>query len=76
MSRCVSIRTTKSPKKLPGEQRAYRCRNTASRAMRAFQTDEHLQVGTGWYEVELCDNCFFASDSTRIVEGKWRWLRS
>lgn len=74
MNRCVSIRMANNPKKLPGEQRVYRCRNEASRAVRVHQENEHLRVGTGWYEVELCDNCFYASDSTAIVEGKWRWL--
>ena len=76
MSRCISIRTANNPKKLPGEQRVYLCRNTATRGVRVHQENEHLRVGTGWYEARLCETCFFASDSTAIVEGSWRWLRS
>lgn len=76
MRRCVSIRTTTNPDKLPGEQRVYRCRNTATRGVRVHQENEHPRVGTGWYTVELCENCFFVSDSTAIVEGHWRWIRS
>lgn len=74
--RCNAMRTPE--KKGERNPRAYRCRNEANRAIRVFQTDQHPRVADGWFEVELCDACFFRSNANAIVNlrGKqdWRYL--
>jgi hypothetical protein len=71
--RCQNIRTAKNPKKHPGEQRTYRCRNEASRITRVFQNNEHPRVGSGWFSVALCHRCFlYESEPNASVGGDWR----
>lgn len=77
--RCSNIRTIKNPKVLPGKWRTARCRNEATRAMRIHQASDHPRVADGWFEVELCHQCFLLrSESHAIInlEGRqnWRWL--
>lgn len=80
MLRCSCVRTGENPKKMPGEQRVYRCPNEATRLMRVHQENEHGRVGTGWFEVALCDPCFLTrSEANAIVKLRgqqpWRWAR-
>ena len=52
-----------------------KCQNPAWRSMRVFQAGIHPRVGTGWFRVVLCQNCFFKSDSAAIVnlKGRQKW---
>lgn len=80
MRRCNAMRTPVKKPNAAQQPRAYRCRNDATRAIQVFQSDRHSQVADGWFEVELCDSCFFRSNANAIVKvtaGKrtlWRYL--
>lgn len=75
---CCAIRTANNPNRHPGEQRVYRCRNKAGRAIRVHQASDHPRVADGWFEVDLCDPCFYRSAGEAVVNLKgrkpWRWL--
>lgn len=62
---CACIRVSKNPKKLPGEQRVWRCQNPAKRVVRVHQANDHIRVGTGWFAVRVCDWC-----ARRAEEGR------
>lgn len=77
--KCSAVRTGKNHKRLAGQQRVYRCRNEATRIMRIHQHPEHARVAeSGWFEVALCETCFFASDARAIVmlKGRQSWRRA
>lgn len=78
MTRCCAKRTGHNPKKMAGQQRTYQCRNTATRAITVFQASDHARVADGWFDVPLCDPCFWRSEANAIVVSKgrmpWRWL--
>lgn len=67
MSQCTAI-----------NDKGRRCRNISMRSIRVHQAPDHPQIATGWFQVELCDSCFFKSSANAIVTMKgrknWKWL--
>lgn len=54
--RCCNMRPPKRSKLLPGQQTWKRCRNAADLMVSVHQCTD--RIGSGWFEIPLCDACF------------------
>jgi len=78
MRRCNAMRTPEKRPTTKRQPRSYRCRNEATRAVGIHQENGHMRIASGWFEVEVCDSCFFRSEAGALVEtklktGRWNW---
>lgn len=58
LERCCNMCPPKRSKLPPGKQRWTRCRRMADLLVSLHQESEHKKIGTGWFEIPMCDVCF------------------
>lgn len=56
--RCCNMREPKRSKLPPGQRRWVRCRRPAEMLVDIHQASDHPPVGTGWFEIPMCNRCF------------------
>lgn len=60
--RGVNMRPPKRSKLPPGRQVWKRCHNSADMLVSLHQDNEHRRIGSGWFEVPMCNRCFDEGD--------------
>jgi len=55
---CCNMRAPKRSKLPPGKQTWRRCQRPADLLVSLHQDTEHPRIGSGWFAIPMCDECF------------------